>query len=228
MRPASPTSFDPTTGLPEIVGADELAGLPPGVATTDVAALVASVVPALAAGGHSDADALADVGGHDGVRLACRAVDRRARLVGRVVAARRVAPEPAVGEGDARGGAPGARRGLEGVAGERDARDGRFRRVRRPGGAARERGAGCDRGRCDRDEHEMCRPRARDPCGGWSHDGLLTVGDGVPSETLADPAVRGRRARARRPRGCRVSRAEPGRAGTRRRRPARGRPADRP
>ena len=45
--PGAPTSLDPTTGLPEIVGADELAGLPPGVATTDVAALVASVVPPL-------------------------------------------------------------------------------------------------------------------------------------------------------------------------------------
>ncbi len=30
-----------------MVGAEELAGLPPGVATTDVAALVASVVPPL-------------------------------------------------------------------------------------------------------------------------------------------------------------------------------------
>jgi hypothetical protein len=100
---ASPThvpgELDPTTGLPRS-SADELAGLLPGVATTDVAALVASVVPPpLLADTRTR---MADVGNATVYvwRVAPSIVER---LVGRVVATCRVAPEPAVGDGNVRG-----------------------------------------------------------------------------------------------------------------------------
>jgi hypothetical protein len=44
-EPGAPVSFEPTIGLPEIGGADWLAGLLPARTTTDVAELVEKLVP---------------------------------------------------------------------------------------------------------------------------------------------------------------------------------------